>query len=41
MIYHRVYSARLARRISLVDQEPLTLPDHPKTCLVFSGVRVA
>ena len=31
---------RLTRRVSLVEQELLTLPEHLSSLLVFSGVRV-
>ena len=31
---------RLTRRVSLVEQELLTLPEHLSSPLVFSGVRV-
>ena len=31
---------RLTRQVSLVEQELLTLPEHPSSAPVFSGVRV-
>jgi hypothetical protein len=38
MIYHRV--TRLTRRVSLMEQELPTLPEHLSSPPVFSGVRV-
>ena len=37
--YHG-FVTRLKRRVSLVEQELLTLPEHPSSLPVFSGVRV-
>jgi hypothetical protein len=34
------FVTRLTRRVSLVEQELLTLPEHMNSTLVFSGVRV-
>jgi hypothetical protein len=39
MLTSRVVS-RLTRRVSLVEQELLTLPEHLSSPSVFSGVRV-
>ena len=39
MLTSRVVS-RLTRRVSLVEQELLTLPEHLSSPPVFSGVRV-
>ena len=36
----RCFEFRLTRRVSLVEQELLTLPEHPSSPLVFSGVRL-
>jgi hypothetical protein len=35
------FVTRLTRRVSLVEQELRTLPEHPSSPPVFSGVRVA
>jgi hypothetical protein len=35
------FVTRLTRRVSLVEQEPFTLPGHLRSPPVFSGVRVA
>jgi len=34
------FITRLTRRVPLVEQELLTLPDHPSSSPVFNGVRV-
>ena len=34
------YVARLTRRVPLVEQELITLPEHPSSPPIFSGVRV-
>jgi hypothetical protein len=39
MTYHR-FVTRLTRRMSLVEQELLTLPEHPRSPPIFSGVCV-
>ena len=39
MTYHR-FVTRLTRRVSLVEQTLLTLPEHLGSPTVFSGVRV-
>jgi hypothetical protein len=44
-IYHNrgileLFVSRLAHRVSLVEQELLTLQEHPSSSPVFSGVRV-
>ena len=39
MTYHR-FVTRLARRVSLVEQELLTLPEHLSSAPVFNGVRL-
>jgi hypothetical protein len=35
-----IFIIKLTRRVSLVEQELLTLPEHPSSPPVFSGVRV-
>jgi len=40
MAYHRLCKTRLTRRVSLVEQKLLTLPEHMTSPPVFSGVRV-
>ena len=41
MTYHIiVFVSRLTRRMPLVEQDLLTLPDHPSSSPVFSGIRV-
>ena len=39
LTYHRVLT-RITRRVSLVEQELLTLPEHPSSPPFFIGVRV-
>ncbi len=39
MTYHR-FVTRLTRRVSLVEQELLTIPKHLSSPPVFSGIRV-
>jgi hypothetical protein len=34
------FVTRLTRRVSLVEQEPFTIPEHLRSPPVFSGVRV-
>jgi hypothetical protein len=34
------FVTRLTRRMSIVEQELPTLPEHPKSPPIFSGVRV-
>jgi hypothetical protein len=38
---YRGFVTRLTRRVSLVEQELVTLPEYPSSPLVFSGVRVS
>ena len=40
MTYHTGFIPRLTRRVPQVEQELLTLPDHPSSHPVFNGVRV-
>ena len=37
---HRLYCYRLTRRVPLVEKDMPTLPEHPSSPPVFSGVRV-
>ena len=41
MTYHIiVFVSKLTRRMPLVEQDLFTLPDHPSSSPVFSGIRI-